>query len=146
MAGAKKLVTLVFILVPARGAVCPAVVCSRHYIALHRGARRGGIQARRERRPGLHVPEALIEASANIVVEAECVRVCCSLLSCPRGWGITLPSSPTVSQLPSSPCSTGSEGGISCKQRSFIVSIHSFETQVLDYSTQGSLPLEMWSP
>jgi hypothetical protein len=33
-----------FILVPA-GAVCPAVVCSRHCIALHRGARRGGLQA-----------------------------------------------------------------------------------------------------
>jgi hypothetical protein len=76
-----------FILVPA-GAVRPAVVCSRHYIALHCGARRGWLQARRERRPGLQVSEALIEASANIVVEAECVRVCCSLLSCPRGRGI----------------------------------------------------------
>jgi hypothetical protein len=66
MAGAKQLVTLVFILVPA-GAVRPAEVCSGHYIALHRGARRGGLQARRERRSGLQVPEVLIGASANIV-------------------------------------------------------------------------------
>jgi hypothetical protein len=63
-----------FNLVPA-GAVRPAVVCSRHYIALHRGARRGGLQAWRERRPGLQVPEVLIEASANIVAKAESVRV-----------------------------------------------------------------------
>jgi hypothetical protein len=61
-----------FILVPA-GAVRPAVMCSRHCIALHRGARRGGLQAWRERRPGLQVPEVLIEASANIVAEAESV-------------------------------------------------------------------------
>jgi hypothetical protein len=67
-----------FILGPA-GAVRPAVVCSRHYIALHRGARRGGLQARRERRPGLQVPEVLIEASANNVVEVRCVRVCRAL-------------------------------------------------------------------
>jgi hypothetical protein len=61
-----------FILVPA-GAVRPAVVCSRHCIALHHGARRGGLQARWERRPGLQVPEVLIEASANIVVKTESV-------------------------------------------------------------------------
>jgi hypothetical protein len=59
-----------FILVPA-GAVRPAVVCSGHYIALHRGAHRQGLQAWRERWPGLQVPEVLIEASANIVVKAE---------------------------------------------------------------------------
>jgi hypothetical protein len=46
-----------------------------HYIALHRGARRGGLQARRERRSGLQVPEVLIEASANIVVKEESVQV-----------------------------------------------------------------------
>jgi hypothetical protein len=63
-----------FILVPA-GAVRPAVVCSRHCIALHRGARRGGLQPWRERRPGLQVLEVLIEASANIVAKAESVRV-----------------------------------------------------------------------
>jgi hypothetical protein len=62
-----------FILVSA-GAVCPAVACSRHYIALQRGAPRG-LKAWRERRPSLQVPEVLIEANANIVVEAECVRV-----------------------------------------------------------------------
>jgi hypothetical protein len=50
-------------------------VCSGHYIVLHRGARRGGLQAWRERRPGPQVPEVLIEASADIVVKAESVRV-----------------------------------------------------------------------
>jgi hypothetical protein len=66
--------TLGFILVPT-GAVHPAVACSGHYIVLHRGARRGGLQAWRERRSGLLVLEVLIEASANIVVKAESVRV-----------------------------------------------------------------------
>jgi hypothetical protein len=66
--------TLVFILVPT-GAIRPAVVCSRHYIVLHHDARRGGLQAWGERRPGLQVPEVLNEASANIVVKAESVRV-----------------------------------------------------------------------
>jgi hypothetical protein len=63
-----------FILVPA-GAVRPAVVCSGHCIASHRGARRGGLQAWWERRPGLQVPEVLIEASANIVEMAGSVWV-----------------------------------------------------------------------
>jgi hypothetical protein len=62
-----------FILVPA--AVRPAVVCSGHCIASHRGARRGGLQAWWERRPGLQVPEVLIEVSANIVEKAESVWV-----------------------------------------------------------------------
>jgi hypothetical protein len=75
MAGAKQLVTLDFILIPA-GAVRPAGVCSRHYIVLHRSACRGRLQARRERRPILQVPEVLIEASVNIVVKAESVQVC----------------------------------------------------------------------
>jgi hypothetical protein len=66
--------TLVFIQVPA-GAVRPTVACSGHYIALHRDARRGGLQAWGERRSGLQVLEVLIEASANIVVKAESVRV-----------------------------------------------------------------------
>jgi hypothetical protein len=42
---------------------------------LHRGACRGELQARRERRRILWVPEVLIEASANIVVKAESVWV-----------------------------------------------------------------------
>jgi hypothetical protein len=64
-----------FILVPA-GAVRLAVVCSRHCIAWHRGARRGGYK--QEGRGGLasKVPEVLIEASVNIAVRAECVCVC----------------------------------------------------------------------
>jgi hypothetical protein len=32
----------------------------------------------------------------------------------------------------------GSEGGIFCKQRNFIVSIHNIEKQVLDHPTQGA--------
>jgi hypothetical protein len=52
MADAKKLGDTGFILVPAE-AVRLAVVCSRHCITLHRVARRGGLQARRERRPSL---------------------------------------------------------------------------------------------
>jgi hypothetical protein len=45
------------------------------------------------------------------------------------GAGLRLLSagSLTVSQSPSSPCSTGSEGGISCKQRNLVVSIHNIE-------------------
>jgi hypothetical protein len=74
-------------------AVRTAVACSRHYIALHRGARRGGLQAWRERRPGLQVPEVLIEASANIVAKAEsvCVIAIRRRVFVPCGWGITLP-------------------------------------------------------
>jgi hypothetical protein len=56
MAGAKQLGDTRFILVPA-GAVRPAGVCSRHCIALHRGACRGALQARRERRRNLQVPK-----------------------------------------------------------------------------------------
>jgi hypothetical protein len=44
-------------------------------IALHRSACRGGLQAKRERKLVLQVPEILIEASANIVVKAESVQV-----------------------------------------------------------------------
>jgi hypothetical protein len=90
MAGAKQLVTLSFILVPVE-AVRPAGVCSGHYIALHRGACRGGLQAWRERRPVLHVPEVLIEANANIVVKAESVQVS-AVRRPPRGWGTCPPA------------------------------------------------------
>jgi hypothetical protein len=63
----------------------------------------------------------------------------CGSTSVTAGAGLRLLSagSPTVSQSPSSPWSTGSEGGISCKQRNFVVSIHNIERQVLDYSTRG---------
>jgi hypothetical protein len=72
MAGAKKLMDTGFILVPAR-AVLPAVVCSRHCITCTVVLVEGWLQARRERRRGLQVPEVLIEASANIVEKAESV-------------------------------------------------------------------------
>jgi hypothetical protein len=82
--------TLGFILVLA-GAVRPAVVCSGHYIALHLGARRGGLQAWRERRYGLQVPEVLIEACANIVLKAESVCVIATRRPVPCGWGTASP-------------------------------------------------------
>jgi hypothetical protein len=82
--------TLGFILVPD-GAVHPAVVCSGHYIALHRGARRGGLQAWRERRSSLQVPEVLIEASANIVAKAESVGVIAIRRPLVCGWGTASP-------------------------------------------------------
>jgi hypothetical protein len=82
--------TLVFILVPI-GAVRPAVARSGHYIVLHRGARRGGLQAWRERRLGLQVPELLIEASANIVVKVESVRMIAIRRPLPCGWGTAPP-------------------------------------------------------
>jgi hypothetical protein len=80
-----------FILVPA-GAVRPAVVGSGHCTALHRGARRGGLQAWWERRPGLQVPEVLIEVSSNIVEKAESVWVIAVVVPCPPcGWGTAPP-------------------------------------------------------
>jgi hypothetical protein len=89
MAGAKQLVTLSFILVPA-GAVRPAGVCSGHCIAAHRGACRGGLQERQVRRLVLQVPEVQIEASANIVVKAESVQA--SAIRQPScGWGTAPP-------------------------------------------------------
>jgi hypothetical protein len=68
------------------------VMCSGHCIALHRGARRGGLQAWWERRPGLQVPEVLIEASTNIVEKAESVWVIAVRrpVSVPCGWGTAL--------------------------------------------------------
>jgi hypothetical protein len=72
--GAKQLVTLGLSWFRP-GAVCLAGVCSGHYIALHRGACRAGLQAKRERRSGFQVPEVLIEASANIMVRAESEQV-----------------------------------------------------------------------
>jgi hypothetical protein len=74
MAGAKQLVTRGFILVPAGGRTSSKGVLEALY-CMHRGARRGGLQAKRERRPGLQVPEVLIEASANIVVKAGSAQV-----------------------------------------------------------------------
>jgi hypothetical protein len=56
MAGAKKLSDTSFILVPA-GVVRPEGMCSRQCIVLHRGACRGEIQVRQERRRFLQVPK-----------------------------------------------------------------------------------------
>jgi hypothetical protein len=64
-------------------------------------------------------------------------RVSCATSSSTVGAGLRLPpaGSPTVSQSPLSPCSTGSEGGISCKQWSFIVStLHRDTSTRLPYS------------
>jgi hypothetical protein len=89
MAGAKQLVTLGLSWFRP-GAVRPAGVCSGHYIALHRGARRGGLQARRERRSGLQVLEVLIEASAKILVVGESVQVIAVRRSSPAARGLPL--------------------------------------------------------
>jgi hypothetical protein len=63
----------------------------------------------------------------------------CDTTSVMVGAGLRLlsASSPTVSQSPSSPCFTRSEGGISCKQWNFVISVHNIEKQVLDYPTRG---------
>jgi hypothetical protein len=63
------------------------------------------------------------------------------------GAGLQLPSvsCPTVSHTPSSPYSTGSEGGISCKQGNFVINTL-LKTSVLDYTAQDGLPLGTWSP
>jgi hypothetical protein len=74
MAGANQLVTLGLSWFRP-GSVRPVGVCSGHYIAVHRSACRGKLQARRERRLVLQVSGVLIEANANIVVKVESVRV-----------------------------------------------------------------------
>jgi hypothetical protein len=61
-------------LVPA-WAVRPAVVCSGHCITRTVVPVEGWLQARRERRRVLQVPEVVIEVSANIVAKAESERV-----------------------------------------------------------------------
>jgi hypothetical protein len=55
-----------FILVPTAGSYVQQSV-RVHYIILHRGACRGGLQARRERGQILQVPARVIGASTNIV-------------------------------------------------------------------------------
>jgi hypothetical protein len=90
-------------------------------------------------------------SSASVVVDSSAaaaaagsvlpsVTGACGTASVMAGAGLRLLSagSPTVAQSPSSPWSTGSEGGISYKQQNFIVSIHNMERQVLDYSTRGA--------
>jgi hypothetical protein len=66
--------------------------------------------------------------------------VSCATSSSTVGAGLRLApaGSPTVSQSPSSPCSAGSEGGISYKQQNFVMSIHNIKKQVLDYTTHGA--------
>jgi hypothetical protein len=74
MAGAKQLVTLGFILVPAGGRTSSRSVLGALYCVAP-WCLQSGLQVTRERRSGLQVPEVLIEASANIVVKAESVQV-----------------------------------------------------------------------
>jgi hypothetical protein len=60
-------------------AIRPVGVHSWRCIAWHRGARRGELQAKRERRRSLQVPEGLLRISANIVDEGgkcEWVAIC----------------------------------------------------------------------
>jgi hypothetical protein len=67
-------------------AVRPTRVCSGRYIAVHRGACRGELQARWERRRNLQVPEVWLRQSANIVDEGGNVQVS-SYSSSPCGQG-----------------------------------------------------------
>jgi hypothetical protein len=74
-------------------------------------------------------------AAAGAVLASKTGGLCdnCAKRSSTVGAGLRLApaGSPTVSQSPSSPCSTGSEGGIFCKQGNFVV-----HTQHRDISTQ----------
>jgi hypothetical protein len=75
------------------GAVRSAVVCSGHYIAQHRSAVVGQLQARRERRRGLQVPG---EAAEDVVGELKSVcMVSCGVFSflsrVPCDGGVHLP-------------------------------------------------------
>jgi hypothetical protein len=69
-------------------AVRPTGVCSWRCIAMHRGARRGELQARRERRRNLQVPEGWLRLSANIVGEGGDASELLSVVI-PRGQGTT---------------------------------------------------------
>jgi hypothetical protein len=66
--------------------VHPAGARSGRCIAVHRGACRGELQARRERRRNLQVPEVLLRRSANIGGEGGNVQVS-RYLSSPCGQG-----------------------------------------------------------
>jgi hypothetical protein len=68
------------------GAVRPTVVCSGHYITLHRGACSGAATSKAGEEPrGLQVPGGVIEMSSDVVGELCVVRFGCSCLdvSCP---------------------------------------------------------------
>jgi hypothetical protein len=102
MAGAKQLVTLGFILVPAGGRTSSRSVLGALYCVAPWCLQRG-LQARRERRrSGLQVPEVLIEASANIVVKMESVQVCV-VRRPPAAWGLPLLYRPRRRQFTSVP-------------------------------------------
>jgi hypothetical protein len=62
-------------------AVRPIGVRSRRCIALHCSACRGELQARRERRGSLQVPEVCLRRSANIVDSSGNMQVCSYLSS-----------------------------------------------------------------
>jgi hypothetical protein len=88
MAGAKQLVTLGFILVPARGRTYSRAVLEALYCVAPRCLQRGATSEAGEE-AGPPGPEVLIEASANIVVKAESVQVCAVRRLC--GWGTAPP-------------------------------------------------------
>jgi hypothetical protein len=77
-----------FILVLA-GAVRPAEVCSRHYVALHRGACSGVATSGAGEEAWPQVPRGVIEASANIVGKTGSEPyVSCLVSSSPAARGI----------------------------------------------------------
>jgi hypothetical protein len=79
------------ILVPA-GAVRPAVVCSRHYIASHRGARRGVATTEVGEEAWPPSPRGTDRGKCQYRGEGgERVSDRCPSSRVPYGWGITLP-------------------------------------------------------
>jgi hypothetical protein len=96
---------------------CPASACASSLASVAAGSSAAGAAA------GSVLPSTTGACGSTTVVD-RCVN--CDMSSSTVGAGLRLLSagSPTVSQSPSSPWSTGSEGGISCKQRNFVVSIH----------------------
>jgi hypothetical protein len=97
---------------------------------------------------------ASVAAASSVVAAAGCVlpsatggcRSNCANSSSTVGAGLRLPpaGSPTVSQSPSSPCSTGRKAA-SPASKETSSSTHNIETSVLDYSVQDGIPLGTWS-
>jgi hypothetical protein len=65
------------------GAVRPAVVCSGHYIAQHRGACSGAATSKAGEERGLQVPGEVNGRGSDVVGELGNVCVLCRVVCCP---------------------------------------------------------------
>jgi hypothetical protein len=94
MVDAKQLETRDFILVSA-GAVCPAVVCLRHYIALHRGACSGAATSEAGEEAWPPSPKRSdwgdCQYRERRSARAKCVVISVVRVLCPCGEGDHLP-------------------------------------------------------